>query len=108
METTSESSKDQDTPPGPTTQSQWKEGPNGERLRLRWALSGSRAPAWGNAQFESKFLPDDGTPDDQVEHKWHEAPGLPTYLSVTGWTYEACSVEYGRLWAERKAQQSRS
>ncbi|WP_344285886.1 hypothetical protein, partial [Streptomyces hebeiensis] len=79
METTSKNSEAQDSPLGSAMQSEWEEGPNGERLRRRWALSGYRAPAWGNAEFENTFLPDDGTPDGQVEHKWHENPGLPTY-----------------------------
>ncbi|MFD7579807.1 hypothetical protein [Kitasatospora sp. NPDC059817] len=105
MKATDESSEAQNGP-GHTSGTAVKVGPSGERLRLRWALSGYRAPAMGNAQFETAYLPDDGTPDDAVQHEWHVDSGLPTYLSVTGWTYKACHVEYERLWAERKAQQN--
>ncbi|MFJ4676976.1 hypothetical protein [Kitasatospora sp. NPDC088783] len=91
--------------PGPAT----KQGPDGRTLRRRWTLTGYQAPVLGNAHFQSAFVPDDGTPDGEVLHEWHEGDGfLPLCLVVTGWTYWSCHREYERLWAERKAAETAS
>jgi hypothetical protein len=91
-------------PFGPLKSPPTKPGPDGTLLRRRWALVGTRPQVWGHAEFQSAYVPDDGTPDDATEHDWHEAPPLAPLLTVTGWAYMAVEAEYKRLWAERRAQ----
>ncbi|MGX1514019.1 hypothetical protein [Streptomyces collinus] len=92
-------------PMGPLKSPVTKPGPDGTTLRRRWALSGTRPQVWGHAEFESAYVPDDGTPDDATEHDWQTAPGIAPLLTVTGWAYGAVEAEYKRLWAERQTEQ---
>ncbi|MGA5202789.1 hypothetical protein [Streptomyces variegatus] len=91
-------------PMGPLKSPTTKPGPDGTTLRRRWALTGTRPQVWGHAEFESRYVPDDGTPDDVTEHRWDVDPELPPLLIVTGWAYRAVEAEYVRLWAERQAE----
>ncbi len=87
---------------GPIPDPPTKAGPDGQMLRRRWTLTGPRQPVYGNAFFESLYVPDDGTPDGEVVHEWKEQDGLlPASLTVTGWTYWSCHEAYERLWQER-------
>lgn len=83
-------------PSGPMTTPPTKPGPDGQTLRRRWQLAGTRPQAWGHAEIISTYVPDTGQPD--IEHHWETGVG-PDCLVVVGWAFPACLAEYNRAWA---------